>query len=136
MYDKAKTGSPRPILSVFIDLFITYAKLASFIVLFDAFDECRQQGIIWSQLVGQMYSAGIKVFITHRPHVLQNPEADFEECTVTEIQAHREDVEKYIAQQIGMEEKVNHLTDTFKYRIMKNITKQANGMYNSFSELH
>src|SRR5208282_3064807 len=105
MYDEAKTGSPRPILSAFVDLFIRYAKLASFIVFFDAFDECNQQGIVCSQLVRRIYNSGIKVFITHRPHVLQKPEADFEDFTVMEIRAHSEDIENYIAQQLEVEEK-------------------------------
>lgn len=131
MYEKNKTESPKPTLSELVHLFIIHAKLGSFIVLFDAFDECNERPIVWSQIVRTIYSSGIKVFVTHRRHVLQGIES-----TVVEVRAQDEDIEKYIAQQIGMEEKVNHLTDTFKYRIMTDITKQANGMYNSFSELH
>jgi hypothetical protein len=128
MYDKAKTGSPRPILSVFIDLFIKYTKPASLIVIFDAFDECKQQGIIWSQVVRQMYNSGIKIFITHRPHLLLNPEADFNEFTIMEIRAHREDIENYVAQQVEVEPKTKRLTETFKTTIIKQISDQANGM--------
>ena len=127
-YDRVKNGSPRPVLSVFINLFIKYAKSASFIVLFDAFDECKQQGVILSQLVRQMYNSGIKVFITHRPHVLQNTKADFNECTVMEIRARREDVQNYTAQQLDMEEKTKHLAETFKDTIIKEISAQANDM--------
>jgi hypothetical protein len=127
-YDRVKNGSPRPVLSAFINLFIKYAKSASFIVLFDAFDECKQQGVILSQLVRQMYNSGIKVFITHRPHVLQNPKADFNECTVMEIRARREDVQNYTAQQLDMEEKTKHLAETFKDTIIKEISAQANDM--------
>jgi hypothetical protein len=127
-YDQSKTGTPRPTLADLTDLFIKYAKLVSLIVLFDAFDECKQQGIIFFQLVRQMYNSGIKVFITHRPHILQNPGAEFQECTITEIQAHREDVENYIAQRLEMEEKTQHLSEAFKNLIIKKISDQAKEM--------
>lgn len=127
-YDRVKNRSPRPVLSVFINLFIKYAKSASFIVLFDAFDECKERGTIWSQLVRQMYHSRIKVFITHRPHVLQNPKADFNECTILEIQARREDIENYIAQQLEMEENTKFLPKTFKDTIIKEISDQAHDM--------
>jgi hypothetical protein len=127
-YDQTKNGYPRPVLAEFIDLFIKYAKPVSFIVLFDAFDECKHQGIIWSQLIRQMYDSGIKVFITHRPHVLQSPGTHFQECTVVEIQAHREDVENYIAQQLEMEEKAQLLSETFKTLIIRRISDQAKEM--------
>lgn len=129
MYNEAKKESPRPILSAFVDLFITLANPASFIIFFDAFDECGQRGIIICQLVRRMYNAGIKVFITHRPHVLQNPEDDFEELTVLEIRAHDEDVENYIVQQLMMEEKAKRVDETFKDTIIKEIIGQAKGMY-------
>jgi hypothetical protein len=129
MYNEAKKESPRPILSAFVDVFITYAKLASFIILFDAFDECEYQGIMISQLIRRMYNSGIKVFITHRPHVLQNPKNDFEELNILEIQAHDEDIECYTIQRLIMEEKAKRLDDTFKSRIIKEIRDRAKGMY-------
>lgn len=132
MYDKSKAGSPKPALSELVQLFITCAKLGSFIVLFDAFDECKEQGIVWSQIVRTIYTSGINVFITHRHHVLQKSDA---ESTVVEIRAQDEDIEQYIVQKIKIEEKANRLPETFKARIIKDITKQAKGMYNSSSRL-
>lgn len=129
MYNEAKKEYPRPILSAFVDVFITYAKLASFIILFDAFDECDQQGIMIFQLIRRMYNSGIKVFITHRPHILQKPEDNFEESTILKIRAHDEDIESYIAQQLEIGEKVQRLDKTFKNTIIKEIRDQAKGMY-------
>jgi hypothetical protein len=127
-YDQVKQGQPRPTLSVLIDLLIKYTKLASFIFLFDAFDECKQQGIIWSRLVKEIYNSGIKVFITHRPHVLQRTKAAFEECTVVEIRARPGDIKMYIAQQLEMHENTQFLDETFKNTIIKEISHQANDM--------
>jgi hypothetical protein len=128
VYDKVKTGYPKPTLSTFVDLFITYAKLASFMVLFDAFDECNQQGIVYSQLIQRMYNSGIRIFITHRPHVLQNPEVDFEEFTRLEIRAQSEDIENYISKQLDIEETAKCLDGKFKDTIKNEIRDHANGM--------
>jgi hypothetical protein len=128
IYDKVKTGSPKPTLSTFVDLFITHAKLASFMVLFDAFDECNKQGIVHSQLVQRMYNSGIWIFITHRPHILQTPEVDFKEFTRMEIRAQSEDIENYISQQLGMEERAKSLDGKFKAIIINKIRDEADGM--------
>jgi DNA repair photolyase len=128
MYDEFKSGSPRPNLSSFVDLFVTHATPASFIVFFDAFDECNQQGIVRSHLIRRMYNAGIRVFVTHRPHV-QFPDVDFKDLTRIEILARSEDVENYIAQQLEVEGNAKRLNESFKATIIKQITDQANGMY-------
>ena len=83
-----------------------------------------------SQVIRRMYNSRIKVFITHRPYILQKPEDNFEESTILEIQAHDEDIESYIAQQLEMEEKSQCLDKTFKNTITKEIRDQAKGMYN------
>jgi hypothetical protein len=128
MYNEAKSGSPRPILSDFVDIFIAQAKSASFVVLFDAFDECQQQGIVCSQIIQKMYASKIKISITHRPHVLQSPEFDFKEFTKMEIRAQGEDIENYISRQLEIEERAKRLTEIFKTVIIKEIKDQANGM--------
>ena len=132
MYNEAKKEYPRPNLSAFVDVLITCAKLAPFVILFDGFDESDQRGIVWSKLIRPMYNSGIKVFITHRPHILQKSEIDFEEFTVMEIRAQDEDIEKYISQQLEVEEKTKRLHQAFKARIIKEIKHQAKEMYNSF----
>jgi hypothetical protein len=128
IYDKVKTGSPKPTLSTFVDIFLTHSKLASFMVLFDAFDECEQQGIVCSQLILPMYNSGIRIFVTHRPHVLQTPEVDFKEFTRMEIRAQSEDIENYISQQLGIEERAKALDRRFKGAIINKIRDEANGM--------
>ena len=127
-YDEVKSGSPRPLRSVFVDLFIKYASQGSFIVLFDAFDECDQRGIVLSEIIRPMYNAGIRTFITHRHHVLQNPNADFEDICVTEIRAQGEDIEKYIGQQLELEENSRRLSETFKASIISEIRRHAQDM--------
>jgi hypothetical protein len=131
MYDEDKKEKRRASLDGFVDLFINYAKLMSFVVLFDAFDECGEQGIVCSRLIQRFYNSGIKVFITHRPHVLKNPEIDFQEYTRIEIQARDEDIEGYIEEQLRMEEKAKRLDETFRTRIIDEIKHQAKGMYSS-----
>jgi len=127
-YDEVKCGSPRPLRSIFVDLFIKYASQGSFIVLFDAFDECDQRGIVLSEIIRPIYNAGIHIFITHRPHVLQNPDADFEDIFIKEIRAQSEDIEKYIAQQLEVEENSRRLSETFKASIISEIRDRAKDM--------
>jgi hypothetical protein len=129
MYNEAKKESPRPIVSAFVDVFITYVKSPSYVIFFDALDECNQQGFMISVLVQRMYNSGIKVFITHRPHILRNPENSFEERTRLEIRAHNEDIESHVAQQLRMAEKAQRLEKTFKDTIVKELRDKANGMY-------
>jgi len=127
-YDEVKSGCPRPPRSVFVDLFIKHAKQRSFVVLFDAFDECDQRGIVLTEVIRLLYDSGIRTFITHRPHVLQNPDADFEDIFVKEIRAQSEDIEKYIAQQLEVEENSRRLSETFKASIINEIRDHAKDM--------
>jgi hypothetical protein len=131
MYEEDKNQKRRPSLDGFVELFIKHAKQLSCVILFDAFDECDEQGIVLSKLIEQFYNSGIKVFITHRPHILKNPEIDFQEFTRVEIQARDEDVETYIEGQLRMEEKAKRLNNDFKTTIIAEIRHQAKGMYRS-----
>jgi methionine synthase II (cobalamin-independent) len=116
-------------LSSFMDLFISCAKKDFFIILLDAFDECDEHERVYSQLIQPLYNAGIKVFITHRPHVIINPEIDFQDFTRMEIQARDEDIESYIRGQPKMQKKAKHLDDTFTLKIIEAIKHNAKGMY-------
>jgi hypothetical protein len=128
MYDEDKKEKRRPSLDDLVDLFINHAKQMSCVILFDAFDECGEQGIVRSRLLQRFYSSGINVFITHRPHVLTGSMRDFPQHIVVEIQAHDEDIEGYIDRQLGMEEKAKRLDKTFRTRIVDDIKQQAKGM--------
>jgi hypothetical protein len=128
LYDEDKNEKRRPSLDGLVDLFIKHAKQMSCVILFDAFDECGEQGIVRSRLIQRFYNSGVKVFITHRPHVLTSPKSDFPEHTLLEIQARDEDIEGYIDKQLRMEEKAKRLDDTFRTRIIDDIKQQAKGM--------
>jgi hypothetical protein len=128
MYDEDKKEKRRPSLDAFVDLFIKHVKQVSFVVFFDAFDECGEQGIVCSRLIQRFYNSGIKAFITHRPHVLKNPEIDFQEYTSIEIQVQDEDIECYFNTQLRMEEKAKWLDNTLRARIIDEIKHQAKGM--------
>jgi hypothetical protein len=112
-----------------VDLFVIHAKQGSYIVFFDAFDECGEQGQVYSQLIQRFHSEGIKVFITYRPHVLKNPEIDFKDFTRVEIRARDEDVGIHLRGQLALHEKAKRFEDTFIERIIKAIMLKANGMY-------
>ena len=116
-------------LSSFVDLFISHAKKDSFIILLDAFDECGEQELVYSQVIQPLYNAGIKVFITHRPHIIIKPEVDFQDFMRVEIQAMDEDIESYIRGQPKMQKKAKHLDDTFTLEIIEAIKGKAKGMY-------
>jgi hypothetical protein len=129
IYDEEKKERQAPTLSTFVDLFIIHAKQASYVVFFDAFDECGEQGLVYSQLIQRFHSEGIKVFITHRPHVLKNPGVDFEDFTQVEIRARDEDVAIHLRGQLALHEKAKRFEDTFRERIINAIMLKANGMY-------
>lgn len=128
MYEEDKNEKRKPSLDGFVDLFMNHAKQVPCVILFDAFDECGEQGIVRSRLLQRFYSSGIKVFITHRPHVLTSPKRDFPRHIVVEIQARDEDIEGYIDRQLRMEEKSERLDNTFRTRIIEDIKQQAKGM--------
>lgn len=131
MYDEDKNQMRRPSLDGFVELFMKHARQVSSVILFDAFDECHEQGVVFSRLIQRFYNSGIKVFITHRPQILKNPEIDFQGLTRVEIQARDEDVQAYIEEQLKMEEKAKRLDDEFKARIIAEIRHQTKGMYRS-----
>jgi hypothetical protein len=128
MYDEDRNEKRRPSLDGLVDSFINHAKRMSCVILFDAFDECGEQGIVRSRLLQRFYSSGIKVFITHRPHVLTGPKSDFPLHIVVEIQARDEDIEGYIDRQLRMVEKAKRLDNIFRTRIIDAIKQQAKGM--------
>jgi hypothetical protein len=129
IYDDEKKERRAPTLSSLVDLFIIHPKQASCVVLFDAFDECGEQGLVYSQLIQRFHSEGIKVFITHRPHVIKSPEIDFGDFTRMEIRARDEDVGIHIRGQLALHEKAKRFENTFRDRIINAIMLKANGMY-------
>jgi hypothetical protein len=131
MYDYHKNETRAPTLSSLMDVFITQANHSFYIVFFDAFDECGEQGLVYSELVQRLYDEGMKVCITHRPHVLKSPEVDFQDFTRVEIRARDEYIESYIRAQLAMHQKPTQFDDTFRIRIINAILHQANGMYAS-----
>ena len=132
IYDEVEKNSSTPQLSDFVDLFLEYSKQHSIVVLFDAFDECGEQEIVISQLVLRFYKSGIKVFITHRPFVLKNPESHFENVVTQEIRARREDIEAYVDHQLKNKEMAKGCLDSqFKNGIVKQISDLADGVYES-----
>lgn len=126
MYDKSKTGSPRPVLSDLVQLFITCSSRLPAVVLFDAFDECGNQRRIISELVVPLHKSGIRVCITTRPHVLQDLKHTFDSATIMEIRAQREDIETYLAHQLEQSQRLNA---TFKADIIRKLSNHADGMY-------
>lgn len=129
MYDEDKKEKRRPSLDAFVQLFTKQTKEISFIVLFDAFDECGEQQTVQCQLIRRFYNSGLKIFITHRPHILKTPEADFREWTRVDIQARDEDIERYVKTELDTKAKERQLDSSLRARIMREIKSRANGMY-------
>ena len=129
MYDEDKKEKRRPSLDAFVELFIKHTKEMSFIVLFDAFDECGEQQTVQCQLIQRFYNSGLKIFITHRPHVFKSPEADFQEWTRVDIQARDDDIERYVKTELDMKAKERQFDSSLRVRIISEIKSQAKGMY-------
>jgi hypothetical protein len=129
MYDDVKMEMPGPTLSSLVDLFVTYAKQEPYVIFFETFDECGEQGLVKTQLIQKLHSDGIKVFVTYRPHVLQNPKADFQEFHPMVIQARNEDIELHIRAQLDLHENAKRFEETFKEKIINVIILKAKGMY-------
>jgi hypothetical protein len=128
-YDDVQAGSQKPPISVLVDMFITYAKEGpASIVIFDALDECTQRGDILSRLILPLYKSGIRIIITYRPHVLQDPKMYFESFTMKEVRACEEDVTIYVSDRLEVEEKCKRLPEVFKNRIKKEIVERSKGM--------
>jgi hypothetical protein len=126
IYDKIRNGSPKPILSVMVELFTTCSKfLPAVSVILDAFDECGQQDRIIRDVVKRLYLAEIKVYITTRPHLREVFTSNFDKAPIIKITADEGDVKNYIAEQLQAK---NRLTDGFKVEIIQAIGSGAHGM--------
>jgi hypothetical protein len=128
IYDKIKNGSPMPILSIMVELFITCSEsLPAVSVILDAFDECGQQDRIIGDIVKRFYLAEIKVYITTRPHLCELFASEFDKVPIIPITADDDDVKNYIAEQL-QKPKRKLLTDDFKKEIVQKIGSRAQGM--------
>jgi hypothetical protein len=99
----------------------------------DALDECddwqRNDFLrIIASLLNDDYS--VRVFATGKPHMKAQAERSFRlpPCTVT-LLANSDDIRKYVARQLEMDNNYDEMDDSFKTDITERIVETADGMF-------
>ena len=133
-YDNWIKDSAKPPHDLFSDLLVACSKQFStvFIVL-DAFDECLEdERLEVVKHLEQFSKSGFRQFLTTRPHVraldkvkkaLKATDSD-----ILEIEANKEDVEKYITRKL--DEKIEDIEETLRMTIVEKISLGVQGQYN------
>ena len=102
IYDTIKLEESRPNRETVLKLFIQCAQSRNVRVIFDALDECKDEGLgeIF-QLIQMISESQIGVFMTTRPHILGHLQTRFPNARVMEdIKADEEDIHNFLERRI------------------------------------
>lgn len=106
-------------------------------VIVDALDECLER-LEEDKVIGylkSLYAAGIRLFITTRPHILDELDlrAVFGKAKIVEISAKDDDVETYLRKRLSQERWTKGIPGKLKQEIVEKIKTAAVGMYDILS---
>jgi hypothetical protein len=133
LYGKSKTGSTKPNLYGLVEILTDFSKKlrTSTCIIFDAFDECDidQQGIMLSDVIVPLCKAGVKIYVTTRPHCLPLFENKVDAAITTNlrIKTDPEDVKDYLSREI--ERSPKRIGEKLKSEIVDVIGRKSDGMY-------
>jgi hypothetical protein len=106
-----------------VQLIATFATFPSAFVMLDALDECSEESLQRViDLIRRISGQGVNVFCTSRTHLI-NLKEQLENLTMVRIEAHDDDVRKYLTSRLRKEKRFTRFSEKIIEHLTSNIER-------------